>query len=457
MSHRTGRIARRVAHLIIILLAAASVVPLTGCSMGGSGQGDEATPTPIPTPIIPTKPTYVVAQGEVVRKIDFTGRVAPVVEEELFFRASGYVDIVYFKRNDQVQEGDLIAELEVTDLKNALAQAEASLATTMANNDERIAEAQASLRATELRLAQAQAQDPSPQVTILRINVQRALEAVEDAKEYRQDVADQYWRRDLEEALDAADRAIMESERNVVIAQANLQQAEQGVEVHQYGLQILEQEVDLAELRLEQLQSGFTVEEMRLNVERLRAQLDDAQILAPFDGVLLSVGLVEGRAVEAYRPVIVIADPAELEVSADLTDRQMRDLVEGMPATAAPVSSPGDVVGAEVRRLPYPYGGGGRSQGVGEEDKSTRVTLDVDFGKSGFELGDLVRVTVVLEAKQDVLWLPPQAIRTFEGRRFVVVQEEDAQRRVDVNIGIQGEDRVEIEEGLSEGDVVLGQ
>jgi multidrug efflux pump subunit AcrA (membrane-fusion protein) len=81
----------------------------------------------------------------------------------------------------------------------------------------------------------------------------------------------------------------------------------------------------------------------------------------------------------------------------------------------------------------------------------------VDFGKSGFELGDLVRVTVVLEAKPDVLWLPPQAIRTFEGRRFVVVQEEDAQRRVDVNVGIQGEDRVEIEEGLSEGDVVLGQ
>ena len=66
-------------------------------------------------------------------------------------------------------------------------------------------------------------------------------------------------------------------------------------------------------------------------------------------------------------------------------------------------------------------------------------------------------MTVVLEARQEILWLPPQAIRTFEGRRFVVLQDEDAQRRVDVKVGIQGEDRVEIEEGLSEGDVVLGQ
>jgi RND family efflux transporter MFP subunit len=454
MSQRT----RRYVLIIATLIAAVSVIPATGCSSGTTRREDEATPTPFPTPIIPTKPQYVVESGEVVREIDFTGRVAPVIEEELFFRGSGYVDLIYFKRNDEVQEGDLIAELEVTDLKNALAQAEASLATTLANNDERVAEAQASLRAAELRLAQAEVQDPSPQVTILQINVQRALEAVQDAREYRQEVADQPWRRDLEEALEAADRAIMEAERNVVIAQANLQQAQQAVEVHNYGLEILQQEVGLAELRLEQLESGFTVQEMRLSVDRLQAQLDDAQIIAPFDGVLLSVGLVEGRAVEAYRPVIVIADPSELEVSADLTDRQMRDLTEGMPAVAAPVSRPGDMVPAEIRRLPYPYGGGGRSQGAGEEDKSTRVTLfEVEYGEEGFELGDLVRVTVVLEAKQDVLWLPPQAIRTFEGRRFVVVQDEDGQRRVDVKVGIQGDDRVEIEEGLSEGDIVLGQ
>ena len=36
---------------------------------------EESTPTPIPTPIIPTKPTYKVAKGEVVRKLEFSGRV----------------------------------------------------------------------------------------------------------------------------------------------------------------------------------------------------------------------------------------------------------------------------------------------------------------------------------------------------------------------------------------------
>ena len=72
-------------------------------------------------------------------------------------------------------------------------------------------------------------------------------------------------------------------------------------------------------------------------------------------------------------------------------------------------------------------------------------------------MGDLVRVQAELERKDDVLWLPPQALRIFDGRRFAVVQDGDVQRRVDVKVGIQTADRVEIEEGLEEGQTVVGQ
>ena len=73
--------------LIAALLV--TVIAMTGCSRGASRE--EATPTPVPTPIVPTKPTYVVQRGEVVKTLEFSGRVSPVVEEELFFRTGGYV------------------------------------------------------------------------------------------------------------------------------------------------------------------------------------------------------------------------------------------------------------------------------------------------------------------------------------------------------------------------------
>jgi hypothetical protein len=52
--------------------------------------------------------------------------------------------------------------------------------------------------------------------------------------------------------------------------------------------------------------------------------------------------------------------------------------------------------------------------------------------------------------------LPPQAIRDVGGRTFVLVQTEKSQQRVDVTLGLQTRDRVEITAGLTEGQVVVG-
>ena len=46
---------------------------------------------------------------------------------------------------------------------------------------------------------------------------------------------------------------------------------------------------------------------------------------------------------------------------------------------------------------------------------------------------------------------------TFQNRTFVVLQSPDGPRSVDVQIGLQTDDRVEIVSGVNEGDVVIGQ
>jgi hypothetical protein len=48
-------------------------------------------------------------------------------------------------------------------------------------------------------------------------------------------------------------------------------------------------------------------------------------------------------------------------------------------------------------------------------------------------------------------------VRSFEGRRFVVVRTGDRERRVTVRTGIETEERIEILEGVKEGDVIVGQ
>ena len=451
------RRAKRVTELLVplIVLIGAVLLP-TGCS-SGSEPVTEATPTPIPTPIVPVKPTYRVQLGEVVKSVQFTGRIAPVVEQELFFRSPGYVGAVYVERDDWVKAGDILAELETTDLQNQLAQAKTELEAARLNSQRQLAEAKAGLKIAELRLAQAQAR--SPDLIAAEVALQQAIKAEVDAAHEYERQKNREWVWKYEDVQKAYTDAWEYAKDDLELAQANYDAMVAEQHIASLEREILEIEVDLAGMRLNELEAGLDIQSLELMVKRLEDQLADARIIAPFDGQILSWSLAEGRLVDAYKDVAILADPGDMEISADPMDKELRDLAEGIPVTIMSVSRPGEEIPGVIRRLPYPYGGGGRSVGVEEEDedKSTRITLGVTVAEAGFERGDLVRVTVVLERKDDVLWLPPQAVRIFEGRKFVVVQEGDAQLRVDVKVGIESEDRVEIEEGLSEGQVVIGQ
>jgi hypothetical protein len=70
--------------------------------------------------------------------------------------------------------------------------------------------------------------------------------------------------------------------------------------------------------------------------------------------------------------------------------------------------------------------------------------------------GDPVRITLEADSHTDTLWLHPAGVRRFAGRAFVVMQEGDRQRRVDVTLGLENDKQVEITAGLAEGDVVVG-
>lgn len=383
--------------LLAALLGGCALLPAVNTERSTDGL---PTPTPIPTAIVPTKPTYKVQRGEIVNELEFSGRISPVLEEDLFFRASGRIRSVFKKRNDMVTEGEILAELEIDALERELEGA-------------------------ELELERAQVR--------------------------------------LDQADEDNTYAIAVAQTNLDIADMQLQAMRSEVTQDRTAIAIKEKEIELARLELDRLNEGVDpllisdVTRAELAVSKLHAEIAESQIIAPFDGQLLSISLTPGQAVDAYKPIATLADVENLEVSADLISTQLEDLVEGMNASIILVSRPGVTLQGAVRQLPYPYGSGGRGNTVEDMDKSTRISIAEDSDDGGFALGDLVRVNVELERKNDVLWVPPQALRVFDGRRFAVLQDGDVQRRVDVEVGIQTPDRVEIESGLEEGQVVVGQ
>ena len=185
------------------------------------------------------------------------------------------------------------------------------------------------------------------------------------------------------------------------------------------------------------------------------AQIDTARLIAPFDGELTSFNVIPGKAVEARKTVAVIADPSLVNITADLTSNQMSLMEEGMPAEVTFSSRPGEAFEAFIQQMPYPYGTGGGAVQVEDADERIHVTIS-DMESTDLKAGDLVRVTVLIEKSEDILWLPPAAIRTFEGRKFVMVRVGERLQKVDVKLGVEGEDRVEITAGLEDGQTIEG-
>lgn len=444
------RVARAAAGIVFIAVALA----LAGC---GPTQ-PAPTPTAIPTAVIPRQPTYVVERGEIERKVEFLGRVQAVEDQALAFEVDGRVGKVNTSVGSTVRQGDVIAELDTSDLKNQIEQAKIELVTaqivlsrTLSNFTETLQAAQLDLDVAQLRLTRAQQRNFGPSIDLARAEIARAERALADANTGLTSARNTPADRDM---IPGFEKMVMDAEIALSRARAEYDRVLQDQSAHGLDIDILAKDVDRARLARDRVRTSIdpnlerSVEVNRLTLERLEAQLARAQILAPFDGEVSSQNMGIGKAVRAFDPVVIISKPGGLEAAAELSQARLVEIAVGQPVSVTLNNLPGQVFNGVVRRLPQVG-----AASTAASDRSVRVAID--GAGDVLQAGDLARITIVTARKPDALWLPPQAIRSFQGRRFVVVRDAEGERRVDVKLGLQSDDRVEILSGVLEGQTVV--
>jgi hypothetical protein len=83
-------------------------------------------------------------------------------------------------------------------------------------------------------------------------------------------------------------------------------------------------------------------------------------------------------------------------------------------------------------------------------------TAPAPLGPDEIPVGKLVDLVIVLGRSDDALLLPPAAIRSFRGYEFVIVQQGERRRRVEVEIELESPERFQVIGDLREGDQVVG-
>jgi RND family efflux transporter MFP subunit len=258
--------------------------------------------------------------------------------------------------------------------------------------------------------------------------------------------------REIKANAEENQRAIRRIQIDLEIAKLTLEQYKsQGKSANEIKIQELQ--VELAQMDYDQKLAELGIDPNAAVVDEIDAQIAQARAFAPADGTIIAAVNV-GRNVTPSTPAFILGDPNQLEIIASLDeskgDSEIKEMFEGMPVIVSLDAKPDVKFSGTIRQLPSPFGTGS------SEDRIVHIVLDVAPSATTYQSGDKITATVRLANKEGVLWLPPDAIRSAGGRTFVIINSESGPKRVDIAIGLQARDMVEIVSGLTEGQVVLG-
>jgi membrane fusion protein, multidrug efflux system len=322
-------------------------------------------------------------------------------------KVSGYVAKVYVKDNQEVKEGDLVAELDARDFEARLAAARAALAAGAARQREAqagvsltratssagvqqassgvrqaragVETARAAAAAERSKISQAGAGVATAQANAAQAAAQVAAAEAEanranaDVQRYQELFArDEVSRQRLDQAIAAAQTATANLEaarRRVAAAEAQVAearsaeaaQAEQArrAETQVGGAQAGvgealgrlaqagagQQQVAVSQAQAET--AGASIEQLRAAVEQAELELSYTKIYAPESGRVTRKAIEEGVLVQPGQPLMAVVS-GDVWVTANFKETQLNDIRPGQTVEVTVDAYPGHVFKAHV-------------------------------------------------------------------------------------------------------------
>jgi HlyD family secretion protein len=406
-----------------------------------------------------------VTQATLSSVVESSGSVSPESEVTLSFSASGTVSKVNVKVGDHVKQGDVLAELDTTDLQLEVAQAEQSYVSQQASYSMTINPDPAEVTAVQLALNNAAAAyqlaqqkyavNSTDQVAVSCNNLDNAKRTYDDAvtaynaylANWRVQVNGSYelspQKSQLERAKAAYDQALINcnSAKRSATDNSSVQSAYSALVQTKANLDDLinpsELTIATARIQLEQAQASL---------DAAQQAMENARIIAPFDGVVTEVNAVVGGQGSSTDATIVMDDVSQYHVDVLIDETEIAQLKTGQKVNVTFDALPdAKVTGGVVRIDPS----GTVSNGV--VNYTVRVKLDPT--EAALRTDMTANVSVVIDTHANVLAVPGSAIRSAkQGGYYVnVAQTDGTAKQVTVTTGYTDGDLTEVAGELQVG------
>jgi len=177
--------------------------------------------------------------------------------------------------------------------------------------------------------------------------------------------------------------------------------------------------------------------------------LDNATLFAPFAGIISSLPFSSpGVNVSLTDTQVEITDPATIYFEVGADQSEVTDIKDGQEVVVVLDSYSGKEFKGKVSFVAYTP----KSGETGTVYKIKVKFADGALGESLPRIGMTGDARFILSQKDNVLYAPPEYVNSGKEGKFVNLGK--INNKVRIEVGIEGEDRVEIVNGVKEGNIL---
>jgi RND family efflux transporter MFP subunit len=186
--------------------------------------------------------------------------------------------------------------------------------------------------------------------------------------------------------------------------------------------------------------------QMQSSVDELKITLANTTVTSPVDGFVSKRVLDQGAFAGANTVILSVVDIGVVRMVANLVEKDVKRVHSGVSALVEVDAFPGEQFTGQVSRVAPVF------------DPATRTApMEIEVPNPGFRLkpGMYARVRLTVDRRPNALTVPRGAVADLEGKRGVFMLENGVARFHEVKTGLQDNERVEVLEGLTEGQRVV--
>lgn len=351
-------------------------------------------------------PAYRVVRSDLLQTIVASGRVETPQRVDIGSQITGTVAEIPVVEGQAVKAGQVLVVLDSREPRAALEQAHAA-----------VLQAQARLR------------------QIREVALPAAEQALQQANVNLQNAKRQFERtRNLHAQGFVGEAQLDDAQRNLDLAQSQVHTATLQLETNR----LQGSDYHMAQAALQQAQA---------NARMAQARLDYTSIAAPADGTLIARSVERGDVVQPGKVLMVLSPVGKTQLVVQIDEKNLSNLILGQKALASADAYPGQHFAAVLVYI---------NPAVDPQRGSVEVKLDVPGPPAYLRQDMTVSVDITVARRSNALVVAADALHDSNGDApwVMKVSKGRAMRQV-VKLGIRGGGKVEIIDGLQEGDLVL--